>query len=74
MQVALSPKWFKSVLFLFQLVVNKNYEVGLFLVYLALLSLWLQCIELMISDSGPDGEEEDERIQSLDTRPRNAGP
>lgn len=68
MQVALSPKWFKSVLFLFQLVVNKNYEVGLFLVYLALLSLWLQCTELMFSDSGPDGEEEEDESQNSEFR------
>lgn len=70
--MALSLMWLPSALFSFQLVMTKKYEAGLFLVYLALLSSRLQHIQLMFSDSGNDGEGEDEsqtefRVQTLDS-------
>lgn len=51
---------------------TKTYEARLFLVYLTLLSSRLQRILLVFSDSGDDGEREDEsqtefRVQTLDS-------
>lgn len=70
--MALSLMWLPSALFSFQLVMIKKYEAGLFLVYLALLSSRLQHIQSMFSDSGDNGEGEDEsqtefRVQTLDS-------